>query len=219
MTTQPSRVVGYVRVSTNEQGESGAGLEAQVDAIERECAHRRWTLEKMCQDVASGSSRDRRPQLDEALRMIADGEADTLMVSKLDRLSRSVADFGAIIELARAGKWNIVIIDLGVDLSTPAGEMVATIMAALAQWERRVISQRTRDALASRKRAGMKLGRPVTVPLEVEAMIAALHDAGAGLTSIASTLNDNGIPTAQGGTAWRASSVKSVIRRLEGSRD
>ncbi len=214
MSTQPSRAVGYVRVSTNEQGESGAGLAAQINAIERECAHRGWTLEKMCQDVASGSSRDHRPQLSEALRMVAEGEADTLMVSKLDRLSRSVADFGAIIEQARSGRWNIVIIDLGVDLSTPAGEMVATIMAALAQWERRVISQRTRDALAARKRDGVRLGRPITLSPDVEGMIVAMSDAGASLGSIASTLNECRIPTAQGGAKWRASSVKSVMRRL-----
>lgn len=214
MGTRHSRVVGYVRVSTQEQGDSGAGLEAQIHAITRECEHRRWTLERICQDVASGSSRDHRPALRDALAMIAAGEADTLMVSKLDRLSRSVADFGAIIEDARRDGWNIVIIDLGVDLSTPAGEMVATIMAALAQWERRVISQRTRDALASRKREGVRLGRPVGVDPDTEGMILTLHRSGAGLRAIATALNAHGIPKPQGGATWRASSVRAILARL-----
>lgn len=214
MGTQPSRVVGYVRVSTQEQGDSGAGLDAQIDAIERECTHRRWTLEHIYRDVASGSSRDRRPALADAIQAVSSGAADTLMVSKLDRLSRSVPDFGAIIDEARAGGWNIVIIDLGVDLSTPAGEMVANVMAALAQWERRVISQRTRDALASRKRDGMKLGRPVGIDPDTEGMILTLHRAGSGLRAIATDLNRHGIPTPQGGTTWRASSVRAVLVRL-----
>lgn len=214
MGTQPSRVVGYARVSTQEQGESGAGLDAQIDAIERECAHRRWNLEHIYQDVASGSSRDRRPQLAEAIATVERGDADTLMVSKLDRLSRSVPDFGAIIDEARAGGWNIVVIDLGVDLSTPAGEMVANVMAALAQWERRVISQRTRDALASRKRDGMKLGRPVGVDPDTEGMILTLHRSGLGLRAIATSLNTHGITTPQGGSTWRASSVRSILARL-----
>lgn len=214
MGTRHSRVVGYTRVSTQEQGDSGAGLDAQVHTIQRECKHRGWTLEKVCQDIASGSSRDHRPALSDALRMIADGEADTLMVSKLDRLSRSVVDFGAIVEDARRGGWNIVIIDLGVDLSTPAGEMVATIMAALAQWERQVISQRTRDALASRKRDGMKLGRPVGVDPDTEGMILTLHRSGLGLRAVANELNSHALPTPQGGTLWRASSVRSILARL-----
>lgn len=214
MVTNPTRVVGYVRVSTQEQGDSGAGLDAQVDAIERECAHRRWTLERICQDVASGSSRDRRPALAEAVAMVSGDQADTLMVSKLDRLSRSVADFGALIEEARRGGWNLVIIDLGVDLATPAGEMVASIMAVLAQWERRVISQRTRDALAAIKRGGTRLGRPVGIDADTEGAILTLYRSGAGLRSIATTLNTNGVATAQGGSQWRASSVRSVLVRL-----
>jgi len=214
MTTSPSRVVGYTRVSTQEQGESGAGLDAQVDAIERECRHRRWTLERICQDVASGSSRDRRPALGEALAMVSDGRADTLMVSKLDRLSRSVPDFGAIIDEARRGGWNLVIIDLGVDLSTPAGEMVANIMAALAQWERQVISQRTRDALASLRRDGVRLGRPVGIDPDTEGMILALYRSGLGLRAVATELNRHAISTAQGGSTWRASSVRAILSRL-----
>lgn len=214
MVTRHSRVVGYTRVSTQEQGDSGAGMDAQVHAIQRECKHRGWSLERTCQDIASGSSRDHRPALSEALRLIIDGEADTLMVSKLDRLSRSVVDFGAIVQDARRGGWNIVIIDLGVDLSTPAGEMVATIMAALAQWERQVISQRTRDALASRKRDGMKLGRPVGVDPDTEGMILTLHRSGLGLRAVATELNGHAIPTPQGGALWRASSVRAILTRL-----
>lgn len=214
MGTPTSRVAGYARVSTQEQGDSGAGLDAQIDAITRECTHRGWTLEHIYQDVASGSSRDKRPSLDAAIAAIREGRADTLMVSKLDRLSRSIADFGALVEDARTGGWNVIIIDLGVDLRTPAGEMVASIMAVLAQWERRVISQRTRDALAARKRGGMKLGRPVGVDPDTEGLILTLQRAGTGLHATATELNRLGVSTPQGGALWRASSVRAVLGRL-----
>jgi DNA invertase Pin-like site-specific DNA recombinase len=208
------KVVGYVRVSTQEQGDSKAGLDAQVNAIERECEHHNWQLMQIYQDIASGSSRDKRPQLKAALASISAGEAETLMVSKLDRLSRSVADFGAIIEEARRGGWTLVIIDLGVDLATPAGEMVASIMAVLAQWERRVISQRTRDALAARKRGGTRLGRPVGIDPDIEGMIITLRNSGKGLRAVATELNRLSIPTSQGGATWHASSVRAILLRL-----
>ncbi len=215
MGTSKRKVVGYVRVSTQEQGDSKAGLEAQIDAIQRECKHHRWELTGIHQDVASGSSREKRPHLAAAIADVTSGRADTLMVSKLDRLSRSVADFGAIIEEARAGGWTLVIIDLGVDLATPAGEMVASIMAVLAQWERRVISQRTIDALAARRRAGAILGRPVSTSPDIEGTIRVLRKSGLGLRGIARHLTDTGIPTAQGGTEWRASSVRSILTRMD----
>jgi len=70
-----------------------------------------------------------------------------LIVSKLDRLSRSLLDFAGLMTRARDGGWNLVALDLGIDLSTPAGEFMASVMASAAQWERRLIGQRTRDAL------------------------------------------------------------------------
>ncbi len=87
-------------------------------------------------------------------------------------------------------------------------------MAVLAQWERRVISQRTRDALAARKRGGMQLGRPIGTDADTEGMILTLRRTGMGLRALAGELNAHDIPTPQGGTEWRASSVRSVLVRL-----
>jgi len=213
MTIDPSRVVGYVRVSTTEQGQSGAGLDAQEDAIRREVERRGWELLHIYCDVASGKSRDKRPELAAALAEVAEGRAGTLMVYKLDRLSRSVVDFGTLVDEARSGGWNIVIVDLGVDLSTPAGELVASVMASLAQWERKVISQRTRDALESRRRAGVRLGRPVSIDPDTEAVIVKLREGGAGYRAIGTELTRLGITPPRGGQ-WYASTVKAVLDRL-----
>ena len=79
--------------------------------------------------------------------MRSGGEADAVVVAKLDRLSRSVVDAGRLLEEARKRGFNIVALDLGLDLSTPTGELVANVLAAVAQWERRMIGQRTSEAL------------------------------------------------------------------------
>lgn len=215
MGTRPVVAIGYVRVSTDQQGDSGAGLAAQEERIQAECAHRGWELREVYTDVASGKSLSRRPRLDAAMVALAEGRADTLVVSKLDRLSRSVVDFGSLMERARREGWNLVVIDLGIDLTTPAGEMVATIMASLAQWERRIISERTRDALAQKRASGVKLGRPLNLSAETEGAILTLRRAGVGYRAIASELQRLGVPTAQGGGSWHASSVRAICRRLE----
>jgi DNA invertase Pin-like site-specific DNA recombinase len=132
------------------------------------------------------------------------------MVAKLDRLSRSLVDFAGITAEAHAGGWNLVALDLGVDLSTPAGEFLANVMASAAQWERRIIGQRTSDALRARAAAGVTLGRPTRLSPTTAALIAAARTRGDSYARIAADLQTRGIPTPQGGTEWRASSVRSI---------
>lgn len=89
-------------------------------------------------------------------------------------------------------------LDLGIDLTTPAGELMATMLAAMAQWERRIISQRTKDALRVKKAAGVRLGNPVSIPDAVAAQIVQMREDGATLKEIARELNDAGAPTTSG---------------------
>ena len=144
------RVVGYVRVSTDEQGVSGLGLEAQRTAIVAECHRRGWTLACTEIDVAGGAKLDR-PGLNAAVEAVACGDVDGLVVAKLDRLSRSVADFSALLERFRSKGWGLVILDLGIDTTRIVGEAMATMAATFAQVERRRIGERTREALAVRR--------------------------------------------------------------------
>lgn len=206
-------VVGYLRVSTEEQNDSGAGLAAQERAIRADVARRGWRLLEIQTDVASGKSRAQRVGLDAALHAVTNGRAGTLMVAKLDRLSRSLVDFATITGEAREQGWNLVALDLGVDLSTPAGEFLANVMASAAQWERRIIGQRTSDALQAKKAAGVKLGRPTKLAPEVLALIMEQRNIGRSYAAIASSLNAQEVPTPQGGARWHASSVRSVIQK------
>ena len=210
--TSNSRVIGYVRVSTDEQGVSGAGLSAQREAIQAECDKRGWQLLAIEEDVLSG--RDlRRPGLTRALDACENHEADGIVVAKLDRLSRSLVDFAGLLTRARDGGWNVVALDLGVDLSTPHGEFLANVMASAAQWERRIIGQRTRDALAVKRAQGIRLGRPTTLPQEVEKRILRLRRRGLTFQRIADLLNRDGIARPTGGD-WTRGNVLFVYRRL-----
>lgn len=183
-------VIGYVRVSTDEQGRNGYGLDAQRSAIRGECDRRAWTLLRIEEDVRSGGTMKRRPGLARALLSCDTGEAGALVAAKVDRVSRSVHDFAGLVERARAGQWNLVILDLGVDLSTPMGEAMASVASTFAQLERRLISARTRKGLAVARRRGVKLGRPAT-PLSDEALMRArrLRAAGVTFAAIADDLN------------------------------
>lgn len=207
------RIIGYVRVSTGEQGESGLGLKAQRTAIAAECERRGWDLVAIHEDgAASGKTLEGRPGVAAALALLDDGEADALVVAKLDRLSRSLLDFSGLMERSRKRGWALVALDLGVDTTTPSGEMVANVMATFAQFERRLIGQRTKDALAVKRSEGVQLGRPKVLSRSVQKRIQKMHRDGLSLRAIAERLNVDGTPTAHGGKQWYASTVRGTLR-------
>lgn len=205
------RVIGYTRVSTEEQGDSRAGLEAQEAAIRTECERRGWDLLDMRADVASGKSLRRRDRLGETLRDLAAGHAEALVVAKLDRLSRSVLDFAGIMEMAAKEGWSVVVLDLGVDTTTPNGELVANIMISMAQWERRIIGDRTKAALKAVKARGTRVGRKPGVDEETLRLIRALRSSGLSWQRVADALTAEGVPTAQGGQ-WHAATVRRLVK-------
>jgi DNA invertase Pin-like site-specific DNA recombinase len=208
----PSTVVGYIRVSSTEQADSGLGLAAQRATIEAECSRRGWNLTAIHQDAGlSGKAVSNRPGLADALKDVETGVAGGLIVSKLDRLSRSLKDFAELMERAQKRGWNLVACDLGIDLSTPAGEFMANVMGSAAQWERKLIGLRTKEALAAKRATGVRLGRPRILADAVVTRICVDHRTGLSLSSIARALNADGVPTAHGGSRWHASTVSAVI--------
>lgn len=213
------RAVAYRRVSTTEQSDSGAGLAAQQASIEAEVERRGWVLVEVLTDsAASGKSLVGREALAAAIEVVESGQADVLMVAKLDRLSRSLLDFASLMARAQANGWNLVALDLGIDLSTPAGEFLASVMASAAQWERRIIGQRTREALAAKKSAGVRLGPPRRVPDQVCERIARLRADGLAWQAVADDLNLSAVPTASGGLQWYPSTARSALHAYERER-
>jgi DNA invertase Pin-like site-specific DNA recombinase len=213
------RVCGYVRVSTQEQSDSGAGLEAQRQAIEAEAARREWELVSVYVDVGVSGKSLNRPGLADALAAVENGDAAAIIVQKLDRLSRSVHDFAGLMQRAQRRGWALVAMDLAIDTTTPTGGLVANVMASVAEWERRVIGQRTKDALAVVRANGSKSGRPIgnpnfrPVPAPIVALIRQLRGEGMSYRRLADELNRRQIPTAQGGARWHSKTVYGVVKR------
>ena len=217
--------ISYLRVSTDRQGKSGLGIEAQRNSVAEYLNGGNWSLVKEYVEVESGKRTDR-PMLAEAIKACRAYGAK-LVIAKLDRLSR---DAHFLLGLEKAG------IDFVAADMPNANRLTVGIMAMVAEEERRMISKRTKDALAAVKRRGKKLGgdRGVvpsrkTRALGVEAIqaradsraadiapiIADLQAAGkTSLRDIADGLNKAGIPTARGRGAWSAVQVQRVLDRL-----
>ena len=205
-------VAGYLRVSTDEQARSGLGLSAQRERIEAEAARRKWQVEWFVDDGWSASDLDR-PGIQGALEAVSDGSCSALVASKLDRLSRSVLDLSSLLRRGEAEGWGLVLLDFDLDTTTPTGKLVAHIISAVAEFERDRVRERTREALAVARAKGVRLGRPVSLPNEINERIRAERSSGATLAAIADGLNLDGISTAHGGRQWWPSAVRAVVNR------
>lgn len=221
------KFVAYYRVSTARQGRSGLGLDAQRQAVQDYLNGGRWSLIGEYVEVESGKRNDR-PELDKALAACRIHGA-TLVVAKLDRLSRNAA---FLLKL-RDERVDFVAVDL-----PEANRMTVGIMAVIAEHEREMISARTKAALAAAKRRGVRLGNPAHLDrrarrkgtgasAKVRAALAAqraadltpivdeLRSTGAtSLRELARGLNDRGIPTARG-KQWTAAQVQRLLARIQ----
>lgn len=210
---QTLRIVGYIRVSTDEQASSGLGLEGQAAALRRACDYRQWELVEIITDEGVSGSTLHRPGLRHALEMIVTDElADGLIVAKLDRLTRSMRDFCELVDFFEDAGVSLVMLDPEVDTSAAQGRAMAQVMVAFAELERRMIGDRTKVALAAKRARGESIGRPAIVDRpELAARILQMREQhGMTLQAIADQLTAEGVPTARGAALWRASSVQAA---------
>ena len=209
-------VIAYIRVSTDGQGKSGLGLEAQRDAIAKFAANESLEIAGEFIEVETGKGADaldKRPQLAAALRKAKQVGAH-IAVSKLDRLSRNVEFI--------AGLMNKRVPFIVTQLGRNVDPFMLHIYAALAEKERALISERTKDALAKAKQRGVKLGNPNVGKMVTEATAARDADLrlileamrGQPLRAIAEELTDRGIKTPRGGDTWNQVTVMRSMRRL-----
>jgi DNA invertase Pin-like site-specific DNA recombinase len=222
-----TKAVAYLRVSTRQQHRSGLGIEAQRAAIARFAEAEGITIIAEFVEAETGKGADaldRRPQLAAALARARAGKCSVL-VSKLDRLSRDVAFVSGLM----AQRVPFIVAELGRD----ADPFMLHLYAALAEKERRLISERTKAALAAKKASGAKLGNPRNIALAGaagrSAQTAAADEFAAGLLpivnairatgatsleAISRALNDRGIRSARGAT-WHVSSVANLLARSQ----
>jgi DNA invertase Pin-like site-specific DNA recombinase len=214
-------MITYYRVSTGKQGRSGLGLEAQRAAVQRFAEAEGYTIVSEFTEVETGKGADaldKRPQLAAALAAARKLKAP-IVVAKLDRLSRDVAFISGLM----AQRVPFIVSELGPDVDP----FMLHIYAALAEKERRMISERTKAALASAKARGVQLGNRqlgaanAAAAADRDAMVRPILDQmlGKTLREIAQALTDRGIEAPRGGTRWNNVTVMRAMRRLGIERD
>lgn len=216
MRQRTHKAIGYVRCSTQEQADTRYGLEAQRAAIQAEADRRGWTELEIIEDAGYSGKNLNRPGMTYALAELEAGRADVLVASKLDRLSRKVSDFAAVMDASHRQRWALIAMDCDVDTLTPAGEMMAGVMAQFAQFERRCIGARIKDALAIAKATSPKhIGRPWRMTDETRRHVADLRASGLSLAVVADRLNAENVPTVVPGARWHIATVRKVLLSLK----
>lgn len=223
------KVVGYIRVSTDEQADMGVSLAAQRSKIEAYCSLYDLELVTIIEDAGQSAKTLKRDGLQRALTMLRKGEVFGVVIAKLDRLTRSVADWQRLIDLyfgEKAGKQLFSVAD-SIDTRTAAGRLVLNVLLSVAQWEREAIGERTRDVLQHKIRNGERCGKvrfgydlardgKTLVPNKLEQvalrLIRELREAGESLRAIADELNRRGISTKEG-RPWIHTTVKGILAR------
>lgn len=195
-----SRAAIYARVSTKEQS-----TEAQVAQLTAYCQARGWTDVAVFRDEGISGVRDNRPELDRLRQRMMAGEFSAVVVSKMDRLGRSLGMILRFWDEADAAGVRVIVIDQGIDTSTPAGRLQRNMLAALAEFERELILERTRAGIARARALGKKFGAPRRISESVAREVRARRERGESLRMISQRMN------------IKLGGVRSVLKRDSGS--
>jgi len=222
------KIIGYVRVSTEEQANSGVSLEAQKAKIQGYAKLYDLELAGIIEDRGASAKTLDRPGIQQALEMIRRGEVKGILVAKLDRLTRSVVDMDTLIQnyFGDRAKYESTLFSVAdqVDTRTAGGRLVLNVLMSVAQWERETIGERTKEALAHKKARGERLGTPAmgTRIIDGKAVkdheeirtlryIVQLREESLSLRAIANKLNNERIRTKRG-KEWKAQSVSNALK-------
>ncbi len=224
------RVISYARVSTVEQAEGGISLDAQIVKMAAYAGlYDLEIIETVLEPGESGKTLNR-PGLKRALGLLKAGKADGLLILRLDRLTRSIADWQDLIDayFGERGSKQLLSVNDSIDTRTAAGRLVLNVLITVAQWERETIGERTRDALQHKIRNGQRVGKVrfgydltadgVTLVENAaeQKIIALMRDLRAArytLRQIAAALTACGILTKEGNTQWQHQTVAYILRR------
>jgi DNA invertase Pin-like site-specific DNA recombinase len=221
------KALAYVRVSTDEQVREGISLENQESRIRAFCQAKDWELMEVLTDEGYSASSLDRPGMQEIIHRCQKQEVDVVVIYKLDRLTRSVRDLGYLVQDV-FGKYGVAFSSIqdNFDTTTANGKLILNILGSVAQWERDIVVERTRDVMAH-KRLSLKLIGAIPMgfdldedgetllpneeELEAVRQMMLLREAGYSFRAIADELNGDGIPAKQGGQ-WYAKTARSVLR-------
>lgn len=220
------RAIGYVRVSTEKQADAGVSLDAQSERVKAMAVVQGAKLLEVIVDAGASAKSLHRPGMARMLALVDARAVDVVIIAKLDRLTRSVADLAELLKrFERAGVALVSVAD-ALDTGSAAGRLVLNIMVSVSQWEREAIGERTREALRHKKAAGECVGTVpygyrvgtdgkslLLCPVEqaIVSRIRELRRQGLTTRLIATTLNREGYQTRRA-TAWRFQYVSEILK-------
>jgi DNA invertase Pin-like site-specific DNA recombinase len=220
--------MGYIRVSTDLQAEQGVSLDAQAEKIKAMATVQSAILTEIITDGGESAKSLNRPGMEQLLSLVRRRAINTVIVTKLDRLTRSVKDLAELLECFDKHGVSLVSVAESLDTKTAAGRLVLNIMMSVSQWERETIGERTRDAMQHKKANGERVG---TLPFgfrlsadsehleeneaeqQMLSRIQSLRTSGFTLQQIAEDLNRQGYTTRRG-SPWQYQHVQSLLKAL-----
>ena len=220
-----TRTIAYLRVSTERQADTGVSLDAQQEKARAYASLYDLDLTEMIIDAGESAKTLDRPGLQRALSMLKTGQADALLVVKLDRLTRSVVDLGKLIETYFApGKAALMSVSEQIDTRSAAGRLVLNILASVSQWERETIGERTSVAMKYKQAKGEYIGGHAPYGFElvngdlvedsyeqgVIQQARELRESGLSLAAVAKELDRRGIQ-ARNGKEFAAMQIKRLV--------
>jgi site-specific DNA recombinase len=221
------RVIGYARVSTDKQAERGVSLEAQTEKIRAMAVVHNADLADIIVEAGESAKSLNRPGMQRLLALIDSGEVQTVIVAKLDRLTRSVKDLCELLERFERRGVALISVAESLDTGSAAGRLVLNIMTSVSQWEREAIGERTRDAMNHKRSNGERVGniqfgyrlcadrKHIEQDPGEQAVLNEIHNlrnSGTTLRGIAAALNHRTLRTRRG-SAWRLEHVARIIKQ------
>jgi site-specific DNA recombinase len=221
------RAIGYVRVSTDKQADHGVSLEAQEAKIRAMAVVQGAEIIELIVDGGESAKNLDRPGMERLLALVEERKVDTVIIAKLDRLTRSVKDLAELLERFQKRGVSLVSVAESLDTGSAAGRLVINIMTAVSQWEREAIGERTRDAMSHKKSNGQRVGniaygyrlaagsRKLEPDPQEQAVLTTIRDLRAKcctLRAIAAELNARGLRTRRA-SAWRLEHVARIVGR------
>jgi DNA invertase Pin-like site-specific DNA recombinase len=200
--------LGYVSADRTARSDDPE-LKHQSAAIEDFCARKGWKLVTLVRDFQPATGRGlNRPGLSYALERLGRGDASALVVAELARLCPTVAELCEILDALLHADARLVSLEPEIDTGTESGRAAARIVSAVSEWERARRAERARRGLAAARAQGAVHS---AIGPKLKRRIVRMRAAGLTLQAIANELNEEGIPTARGGTMWRPSSVQAAL--------
>ena len=218
--------VGYIRVSTDKQADHGVSLDAQAEKIRAMATVQGVDLIEVIVDGGESAKTLHRPGMDKLLALVDAKRVQTVIVAKLDRLTRSVRDLGDLLDRFQRKGVSLCSVGESLDTATAAGRLVLNVMASVSQWEREAIGERTREALRHKRAQGQRAGnvpfgfgladdgKTLVLDQDEQQTLEIIRDCRAArlpLRDIADELNRLGRST-RAGSPWRHQYVASLLR-------